>query len=70
MTDGSVAKGISSVLDSGAKVEVRGDETVEQYVMRVCEERIAALHAHGEEQIAQFIQEAHALKASAVPQKP
>ena len=50
-----------------ARVEVRKDETVEQYVMRVCEEHVAALHRHGEEQIARFLAEAQALKASTKP---
>ena len=66
--DGTSVKSVApSVLDNGAKVEVRDNETVEEYVMRVCEERVAALHKHGEEQIAQFEKEARALKASAVP---
>ena len=62
----SASSGTSSVLQSSAMVAVRDDETVEQYVMRVCEERVAALHKHGEEQIALFLEEARALKASAV----
>ena len=45
--------------------EYRSDETVEQFIMRVCEEQVAQLHRKGEEQIELFIAEARIMKASA-----
>lgn len=66
--DGAAAAGTRAGTEGpAARVEVRKDETVEQYVMRVCEERVAALHKHGEGQIALFLAEAQAMKASAMP---
>ena len=50
----------------GAKKEYRGDETVEQFIMRICEEQVAQLHRLGEEQIELFLAEARVMKASAV----
>lgn len=50
----------------GAKKEYRSDETVEQFILRVCEEQVAQLHRLGEEQIELFLAEAQVMKASAV----
>lgn len=50
--------------------DVKGDETVEEYVLRVCEERVNALREHGEAQIRKFREDAARLKTTDIPPPP
>lgn len=40
------------------RTDIQGDETVEEYVLRVCEEQTNELRRHGEAKIQEFIDEA------------
>ena len=69
-----VEQGVKSVKKtyngSGVRADVQGDETVEEYVLRICEEQANELRAHGEAKIQEFIEEAaKAKKASSKKDK-
>ena len=55
--------------DGGVRAEVQGDETVEEYVLRICEEQANELRAHGEAKIQEFIEEAAKAKKAASSSK-
>lgn len=40
------------------RTDIKGDETVEEYVLRICEEQANELRKHGEAKIQEFIEEA------------
>lgn len=57
------AKSTTKKTKSGTRTEIQGDETVEAYMMRVCEEQANELRKYGEAKIQEFIDEAAKAKA-------